>query len=193
MGKEYKYTPMMEQYLDIKKDYKDSIVFFRLGDFYEMFFEDAHISSRELELALTGKDCGVENRVPMCGVPFHAADGYIEKLVSRGYKVAIVEQIEDPKVAVGIVKRGVVKIVTPGTIDSGLNEKENNYIAAIANIKREYILCYSDISTGESYLSVFKNFDLLASEILALHIKEIIIGPSFNNIKLMNLLKQIKF
>ena len=189
MGKEYKYTPMMEQYLDIKKDYKDSIVFFRLGDFYEMFFEDAHTCSRELELALTGKDCGVENRVPMCGVPFHSADGYIEKLVSRGYKVAIVEQIEDPKTAVGIVKRGVVKIVTPGTIDSGLNEKENNYIAAVANIKRDFILCYSDISTGESYLSVFKSFDLLASEILALHIKEIIVGPSFNNLKLDEFVK----
>ncbi len=181
MGKEKKYTPMMEQYLDIKKDYKDAIVFFRLGDFYEMFFEDAYKASKELELALTGKDAGAPERVPMCGVPFHAADSYIEKLVSRGYKVAIVEQIEDPKVAVGIVKRGVIRIVTPGTIDSGLKEKENNYIASIAYIKREYILCYSDITTGEGYISSFKNFDLLANEILSLHIKEIIIDSEFNN------------
>lgn len=179
--KEKKYTPMMEQYLDIKKDYTDSIVFFRLGDFYEMFFEDAYTASRELEIALTGKDAGTEERVPMCGVPFHAADSYIEKLISRGYKVAIVEQIEDPKDAVGIVKRGVVRIVTPGTIDSGLKDKENNYIASIIYVKREYALCYSDITTGEGYIASFKNFDLLANEIIALRIKEIIIDDEFNN------------
>ena len=184
MGKEFKYTPMMEQYLDIKKDYEDSIVFFRLGDFYEMFFEDAYKASRELELALTGKDAGAPERVPMCGIPFHAADTYIEKLVSKGYKVAICEQIQDPREAVGIVKRGVIRIITPGTIDSGLNEKENNFIASISNIKRDYILCYSDISTGESYLTVFKSFELLASEILALRIKELIVSSSFNNVKL---------
>ena len=180
MGKA-KYTPMMEQYLDIKKDYKDSIVFFRLGDFYEMFFEDAHLASKELEIALTGRDAGVEERVPMCGVPFHAADTYIEKLVSRGHKVAIVEQIQDPKDAVGIVKRGVIRIVTPGTIDSGLKENENNYIASIMYINKEYVLCYSDISTGEVYIASFKSFDLLANELLSLHIKEIIINDSFNN------------
>lgn len=181
MGKEVKYTPMMEQYLDIKKDYKDAIVFFRLGDFYEMFFEDAYTASRELELALTGKDAGAPERVPMCGIPFHAADSYIEKLISRGYKVAIVEQIEDPKSAVGIVKRGVIKIITPGTIESGLKDKENNYIASVIYVKREYILCYSDITTGEGYLSSFKSFDLLANEILSLHIKEIIVDHEFNN------------
>lgn len=181
MGKEVKYTPMMEQYLDIKKDYKDAIVFFRLGDFYEMFFEDAYTASRELELALTGKDAGAPERVPMCGIPFHAADSYIEKLISRGYKVAIVEQIEDPKDAVGIVKRGVIKIITPGTIESGLKDKENNYIASIIYVKKEYILCYSDITTGEGYLSSFKSFDLLANEILSLHIKEIIIDHEFNH------------
>ena len=180
MGKA-KYTPMMEQYLDIKKDYKDSIVFFRLGDFYEMFFEDAHLASKELEIALTGRDAGVEERVPMCGVPFHAADTYIEKLVSRGHKVAIVEQIQDPKDAIGIVKRGVIRIVTPGTIDSGLKENENNYIASIMYINKEYVLCYSDISTGEVYIASFKSFDLLANELLSLHIKEIIINDSFNN------------
>ncbi len=189
MGKEVKYTPMMEQYLDIKKDYKDSIVFFRLGDFYEMFFEDAFKASKELELALTGKDAGAPERVPMCGIPFHAADSYIEKLVSRGYKVAIVEQIEDPKQAVGIVKRGVVKIITPGTIDSGLKDKENNYIAAISYIKREYVLCYSDITTGEGYISTYKSFDLLANEILSLKIKEIIIDSEFNNKQLLEFAK----
>lgn len=181
MGREKKYTPMMEQYLDIKEGYKDSIVFFRLGDFYEMFFEDAYTASRELELALTGKDAGAPERVPMCGIPFHAADSYIEKLVSRGYKVAICEQIQDPKEAVGIVKRGVIRIITPGTIDSGLKDKENNYIASISYIKREYVLCYSDITTGEGYVSSFKSFDLLANELLSLHIKEIIIDNEFNN------------
>ncbi len=181
---DFKYTPMMEQYLDIKKDYKDSIVFFRLGDFYEMFFEDAHIASRELELALTGKDAGAPERVPMCGIPFHAANEYIEKLVKRGYKVAIVEQIEDPKEAVGIVKRGVIKMITPGTLSSGLNERENNFIASITYINRHYVLCYSDITTGEGYLSKFKKFDMLLNELLSLKIKEIVIDKSFNNILL---------
>ena len=124
---EKKYSPMIMQYLDIKKDYEDVIVFYRVGDFYGMFFDDAILASKELELALTGKDAGVEERVPMCGVPFHAADTYIEKLVDRGYKVAIVEQTEDPKEAQGLVKRGVIKLITPGTIDTGLREKENNY------------------------------------------------------------------
>lgn len=189
MGKEKKYTPMMEQYLEIKKDYKDAIVFFRLGDFYEMFFEDAYTSSRELELALTGKDAGVDERVPMCGIPYHAADGYIEKLVSRGYKVAIVEQIEDPKTAVGIVKRGVIRIITPGTIDSGLKEKENNYIASLIYAKKEYYLCYSDITTGEGYISSFSSFELLANELLSLHIKEVIVNQEFNHVKFSDFAK----
>ena len=157
---------MIEQYLEIKNAYKDFIVFFRLGDFYELFFEDAKIGSKELELALTGKDAGQEERVPMCGVPFHAADTYIEKMVSKGYKVAIVEQIEDPKEAVGIVKRGVVKIVTPGTIDSGLDEKSNNYIASIHQNRRNYYLAYGDISTGDNYLTVFKIMNLTKLNIL---------------------------
>ncbi|MBQ9520893.1 MAG: DNA mismatch repair protein MutS [Acholeplasmatales bacterium] len=186
---EVKYTPMMEQYLDIKKDYKDSIVFFRLGDFYEMFFDDAYTASRELELALTGKDAGAKERVPMCGIPYHAASEYIEKLVQRGYKIAIVEQIEDPKTAVGIVKRGVIKIITPGTITSGIREKDNNFIASIMYKNREYVLCYSDITTGEGYLSLFKSIDLLLNELLALHIKEIIIDSSFNNKYLFEFVK----
>ena len=171
---------MMEQYLECKKDYQDMILFYRIGDFYEMFFDDAYLASKELELALTGKDAGVEERVPMCGIPFHAADQYIEKLVSRGYKVAIAEQIEDPKKASGIVKRGVIKIITPGTIDSGLVDKENNYIASIIYVKKEYVLCYSDITTGEGYITGFKSFDLLANEVLALHIRELIISHDLN-------------
>ncbi len=184
-----KYTPMMEQYLEIKKDYKETIVFFRLGDFYEMFFEDAYTASRELELALTGKDAGAEERVPMCGIPYHAANEYIEKLVSRGYKIAIVEQIEDPKEAVGIVKRGVIKIITPGTIESGIRDKDNNFIASIDYFKREYILCYADITTGEGYVTSFKSIDILLNEILGLHIKEIIVNSSFNNKKLDEFIK----
>ncbi len=137
MSGEAKYSPMIEQYLEIKNKYKDYILFYRVGDFYEMFLDDAYLASRELELALTGKDAGRDERIPMCGVPFHAADQYIEKLVSKGYKVAIGEQIEDPKSAVGLVRRGITKIITPGTIDSGLSDKENNFIASIINIKRE--------------------------------------------------------
>ena len=180
----------MEQYLEIKNDYKDFIVFFRLGDFYEMFFEDAYIASKELELALTGKDAGAEDRVPMCGIPFHAAASYIEKMVSRGYKIAVVEQIEDPKEAVGIVKRGVVKIITPGTISSGLKDNENNFIGSISYIGHEYILCYSDVTTGEGYITSFKNFSNLSSEILSLHIREIIVNDSFNNKNLVNFISQ---
>ena len=179
--KEYKYTPMIEQYLEIKNEYLDTILFYRVGDFYEMFFEDAILASRELEIALTGKDAGVEERIPMCGVPFHSYEPYAEKLISRGYKVAIVEQVEDPKEAKGIVKRGVVKIITPGTIDSGLNDKENNYIGSIIQIKRDYILCYSDLSTGECYLTKFVNFDMLANELLSLHIKEVVVPSGYNN------------
>lgn len=177
--KEKKYTPMMEQYLEIKKEYQDTILFYRVGDFYEMFFEDAHVGAKELELALTGKDAGVEERVPMCGVPFHAYEPYAERLISKGYKVAIVEQVEDPKAAKGIVKRSVVKIITPGTIDSGLNDKENNYIAGIIRGKRNFILCYCDLSTGEGYITSLGSFEILANELLSLHIKEIVVPVFF--------------
>lgn len=185
-----KYTPMIEQYLEIKKNYPDTILFYRVGDFYEMFFEDAYTASKELEIALTGKDAGVKERVPMCGVPFHAYEPYAEKLISKGYKVGIVEQISDPKESIGIVKRGVVKIITPGTIDSGLNDKENNYIGSIIQVKREYVLYYSDLSTGEGYLAKFKNFDILANEILSLRIKEIVISSDYNNSSLEKFSKQ---
>ena len=121
-------SPMMEQYFDIKSKYPDMLLFFRLGDFYEMFFDDAKIASEELDLVLTGRDCGQEERAPMCGVPFHSADNYIAKLVNRGYKVAICEQLEDPKLVKGLVKRDVVRIITPGTVIEGnmLEDGVNN-------------------------------------------------------------------
>ena len=126
-------TPMMRQYFEIKENYKDCILFFRLGDFYEMFFEDAETAARELELVLTGRDCGLEKRAPMCGIPFHASNSYIGRLVAKGYKVAICEQVEDPKVAKGIVKRDVIKVITPGTYtdSSFVEETKNNYIMTI--------------------------------------------------------------
>ena len=134
-----KLTPMMRQYFEIKENYKDCILFFRLGDFYEMFFEDAETAARELELVLTGRDCGLEKRAPMCGIPFHASNSYIGRLVAKGYKVAICEQVEDPKVAKGIVKRDVIKVITPGTYtdSSFVEETKNNYIMTIyADLER---------------------------------------------------------
>lgn len=184
-----KYTPMIQQYLEIKKDYTDAIVFFRIGDFYEMFFDDAFTASRELEIALTGKDAGVDERVPMCGIPFHAYAQYAEKLVANGHKVVIVEQIEDPSLAKGIVKRGVIKIITPGTItEAGLIDKENNYLVAIGEYKRKYLLCYADVSTGECYATLVGSINMIANEILSLHAKEIIVSSSFPS----ELLSQLK-
>lgn len=144
-------TPMMQQYLDMKEQYKDCILLFRLGDFYEMFFDDAQLASRELEITLTGRDCGLDERAPMCGVPFHAVDGYIAKLISKGYKVAICEQVEDPALAKGLVRREVVKIVTPGTVtdSSMLDDKKNNYLVCIYAKGPMYGLAAVDISTGE--------------------------------------------
>jgi DNA mismatch repair protein MutS len=144
-------TPMMQQYMDIKEQHKDKIIFFRLGDFYEMFFEDALTASRELEITLTGRDCGMAERAPMCGIPYHAAEIYISRLVAKNYKVAICEQVEDPAVAKGIVKREVVRIVTPGTVTESamLDEKSNNYLMAVYNNDKTTSLAYIDLSTGE--------------------------------------------
>ena len=149
-----KYTPMMEQYFEIKEQYQDCILLYRLGDFYEMFFDDAITASKVLEIALTGRDCGQEERAPMCGVPHHAVDGYISKLIESGYKVAICEQLEDPSVAKGIVKRDVVRVITPGTIiDQGmLEEKSNNYLCCIY-MDKGFGLSYVDISTGELFVT----------------------------------------
>ncbi len=144
-------TPMMQQYLDMKEQHSDCILMFRLGDFYEMFFEDAALASRELEITLTGRDCGMEERAPMCGVPFHAVDGYISRLITKGYKVAICEQVEDPALAKGLVRREVIRIVTPGTITdtSMLDEKKNNYLVSIYSKASMFGLAVVDISTGE--------------------------------------------
>jgi len=157
-------TPMMKQYLQIKEQNKDAILFFRLGDFYEMFFDDAKLVSKELELTLTGKDCGLEERAPMCGVPFHSYEAYVARLVARGYKVAICEQTEDPAAAKGLVKRDVVRILTPGTVIEGsmLDESRNNYLAVLyADSNKQGIgLCFCDCSTGEVHLTQLEGEDL---------------------------------
>ena len=157
-------TPMMQQYFEIKNQYKDYLLFYRLGDFYEMFFDDAILASRELELTLTGRDCGEAERAPMCGVPFHSAEGYIGRLIEKGYKVAICEQTEDPALAKGLVKREVVRVVTPGTIIESdlLQEGKNNYICAVYMGEDEYGLCYADISTAQVYATSCKNGDVMA-------------------------------
>ncbi|MFR6258074.1 MAG: DNA mismatch repair protein MutS, partial [Anaerovoracaceae bacterium] len=170
-----------------KENYRDCILFFRLGDFYEMFFEDAKTASRELELTLTGKNCGMEERAPMCGVPFHSADTYISRLVESGYKVAICEQTEDPQSAKGIVKREVIKIVTPGTVLSSnmLKEKENNYIASIYVDEVSTGLAYCDVSTGEINLTSFKGTaqrDNLVNEIVKINAREILLSKDTDNI-----------
>ena len=159
-----KLSPMMEQYFQIKQNYADTLLFFRLGDFYEMFFDDAKIASKELELVLTGRDCGQEERAPMCGVPFHSADSYIAKLVSRGYKVAICEQVEDPATAKGIVKRDVVRIVTPGTVieSNMLDESKNNYLASVFITDKSCGLAFVDVSTGEVHLDSTSSSDTVA-------------------------------
>ena len=159
-----KLSPMMEQYFQIKQNYPDTLLFFRLGDFYEMFFDDAKTASKELELVLTGRDCGQEERAPMCGVPFHSADSYIAKLVSRGYKVAICEQVEDPATAKGIVKRDVVRIVTPGTVieSNMLDESKNNYLASVFLTDKNCGLAFIDVSTGEVHLDRADSGDSVA-------------------------------
>lgn len=176
-----KCSPMMQRYLETKEKYPDCILFYRLGDFYEMFFDDAILVSRELEITLTGKDCGLEERAPMAGVPHHSAESYIAKLVAKGYKVAICEQLEDPKEAKGIVKRGVIKIVTPGTVvePNMLEERKNNYIMSIYKAGIYFGIAVSDISTGEFYSSQIRetnNFPLLLDEIARFAPSEIIIN-----------------
>ena len=174
-------TPMMKQYMETKSQYQDCILFYRLGDFYEMFFDDALTASRELEITLTGKNCGQEERAPMCGVPYHAVEGYLNKLVSRGYKVAICEQTEDPKQAKGIVKREVVRIVTPGTnVDAqALDETKNNYIMCIVYIADRYGISVADISTGEYLVTELPDSARLMDEISRFVPAEIICNEAF--------------
>ena len=174
-------TPMMQQYVKTKEQYKDCILFYRLGDFYEMFFDDAITASRELEITLTGKDCGQEERAPMCGVPYHAVDSYLNKLVSKGYKVAICEQMEDPKLAKGLVKREVIRIVTPGTNLSmqALDETKNNYLMCIVYIDDCFGISAADISTGDYYMTEVDSGKKLMDEITKFSPAEIIHNDAF--------------
>ena len=174
-------TPMMKQYMETKEQYKDCILFYRLGDFYEMFFDDAKVVSKELELTLTGKDCGLEQRAPMCGVPYHALDNYLTKLVSMGYKVAICEQVEDPKMAKGIVKREVTRIVTPGTNLNlqSLEESKNNYLMCIAYSQNCTGVSVVDVTTGDFYMTEVDNIPKLRDEIYKYMPTEIICNDAF--------------
>ena len=174
-------TPMMQQYMETKKQYKDCILFYRLGDFYEMFFEDAITASRELEITLTGKDCGLEERAPMCGIPFHAVDGYLNRLVSKGYKVAICEQVEDPKLAKGIVKREVIRIVTPGTNlnTQAFEESKNNYLMCIACFQNRIGVSIVDVTTGDFYMTEVEGLAKLQDEIYKYMPTEIICNDAF--------------
>ncbi len=175
------FTPMMQKYLETKNEYADCILFYRLGDFYEMFFEDAITASRELEITLTGKDCGQEERAPMCGIPYHAAEGYLNKLVSRGYKVAICEQVEDPKQAKGLVKREVVRIVTPGTnMDMhALDESKNSYLMCVTYMQAKIGISLADVSTGDYFVTEVDDLKKLMDEIIKYQPKEIICNDAF--------------
>ena len=174
-------TPMMQQYMETKKEYKDCILFYRLGDFYEMFFEDALTASKELEITLTGKSCGLEERAPMCGIPYHAVDVYLNKLVSKGYKVAICEQVEDPKLAKGIVKREVIRIVTPGTNLNiqALEDAKNNYLFCIAYFPGRIGISVADVTTGDYYLTEVEDIRKLQDEINKYAPSEIISNEPF--------------
>ena len=180
-GKRMNMSPMMQEYCKTKDEYKDCILFYRLGDFYEMFFDDALLVSKELELTLTGKDCGLEERAPMCGIPFHAADTYINRLIERGHKVAICEQVEDPKKAKGLVKRAVIRVVTPGTtLDAtSLDESKNNYLMSIVSIADRFGCAIADITTGDCFLTEVPNSQKLVDEINKFSPAEIICNDSF--------------
>ena len=182
MAEKEEFSPMMQDYLKWKDQYEGCILFYRLGDFYEMFFDDAIKVSKELELTLTGKQCGQEEKAPMCGIPFHAADTYIARLIEKGYKVAICEQLEDPKLAKGMVKRGVIRVVTPGTVIESnlLDEKKNNYIMSIYKTGTYFGIAICDISTGDfraTQIAETNNFPKLLDEISRYSPAEIIVNP----------------
>ena len=175
-------SPMMQQYMDIKKQYKDEILFYRIGDFYEMFFDDALTASRELDLTLTGKQCGMEERAPMCGVPFHSYEGYVARLIAKGYKVAICEQMEDPSKAKGLVKRDIIRVVTPGTVieSSMLQDDKNNYIASIFLKGNAAGICFADVSTGTAHITELKREKIVPAVIAELcryHPSEVLMNP----------------
>lgn len=186
-----KLSPMMRHYVELKDKYEDTIILYRLGDFYEMFFEDAEVVAHALELTLTGKSAGLEERVPMCGIPHHASEVYIDKLIKKGFKVAICEQLEDPKTAKGIVKRDIVEVISSGTIinSNSLNEKENNYIGVLYDFDYCFVITYCDITTGEIYSEVLeRNINDIIYKIMALEIKELIVKSNIDK----ELLSKIK-
>lgn len=185
------YTPMMQQYLKVKEGYKDTLLFYRIGDFYEMFFDDAKIASRELDLVLTGKNAGVSEKVPMCGVPHHAVKSYIERLVNRGYKVAIVEQMQDPKEAKGIVERDVIRVITLGTvIDEIEDEKDSVYLCAIEDFGYGYALALVEVSTGENFIQeISHNFTTLLQTLLRNNVREVVLNDHFDE-KTIRLLRE---
>ena len=196
MAEKAEFSPMMQEYLKTKEEYNDCILFYRLGDFYEMFFDDAIRVSKELELTLTGKLCGQEERAPMCGVPFHAADTYISKLIEKGYKVAICEQLEDPKQAKGIVKRGVIRVVTPGTVMESnlLDEKRNNYIMSIYKAGTFFGISVCDVSTGDfrtTEITDSNNFPKLLDEISRYNPAEIVVNSfMYDSLEEINKIKE---
>ena len=179
-------SPMMQCYMEKKEEYKDCILFYRLGDFYEMFFDDAILASRELEITLTGRACGLEEKAPMCGVPFHAVDIYISRLINKGYKVAICEQLEDPKTTKGMVKRDVIRVVTPGTVieSNMLDEKKNNYIMSVVKKGLYFGVSVCDVSTGDFYATQIvedNNFFKLLDEIARYMPAELVVNPMMKN------------
>lgn len=189
-----KLSPMMEQYFQIKNEYKDYILLYRLGDFYEMFYEDAKLASKELDLTLTGRDCGQEERAPMCGMPYHSCESYIARLIQKGYKVAICEQTEDPALAKGIVKREVVRIITPGTVteSSMLEENKNNFICSLISSKAGSCISYCDISTGEIYvesLEYDKTMDNVLNSLSKFSPNEVLLDKDFENQNIIDFLK----
>ncbi|MCF0111064.1 MAG: DNA mismatch repair protein MutS [Erysipelotrichaceae bacterium] len=188
------YTPMMQQYLEVKKNYQDTLVFYRLGDFYELFFEDAKLASHELDLILTGRNAGQEEKVPMCGVPHHAVDGYIQRLISKGYKVAIVEQLEDPATATGIVKRDVIRVVTPGTImDDTANERNSVFVGALHDYQYGYAICACEMATGEAKAYLLEKGKSQLSQFLrSKSIRELVVNNKDSGIPEIMSLKDIE-
>ena len=183
-------TPMMQQYFEIKNQYEGYLLFYRLGDFYEMFFDDALTASRELELTLTGRDCGEPERAPMCGVPFHSAEGYIAKLIDKGYKVAICEQVEDPATAKGLVKRDVVRIITPGTViePQMLTEGSNNFLCSLCIAENSVGICFADISTGQIYATDFSGKNCIPdirNELATYSPSEILLNVPLKNLTML--------
>lgn len=183
------YTPMIQQYLKIKAEHQDAFLFFRLGDFYEMFFEDAKKASQELEITLTSRDGGAAEKIPMCGVPYHSASAYIEQLIKKGYKVAICEQTEDPKAAKGVVKREVVQLITPGTVmdGKGIHESENNFIASVSACSNGYGLALSDLTTGENLAVLIEQLEDVISEIYSVGAREIVVSGSLDAVTVAQL------